>query len=72
MTLTREMEERGKTLLALFLLATAFPLFALLLAGLQVYIWVRIRKMKEMLCEIEGGAAAGGNGGKGIRSQGCM
>ena len=71
-TITREMEERGKTLLALLILASAFPLLALLLAGLQLYIWVRIRKMKELLAELENGAAAGVNGGKGIRSQGCM
>ena len=64
------MEDRRKTLLALLILATAFPLFAVLLTGFQVYVWVRIRKIKELVCEIEGGAAAGENGGKGVRAQG--
>ena len=70
MTLTQEMEERGKILLALLILATAFPLLAVLLTGFQVYVWVRVRKLKDLVAEIDGGAAAGGNGGNGARAQG--
>ena len=69
---TREMEERGKTLLALLILASAVPLLALLLAGFQLYIWTCIRKMKEVMADLENCTAACVNGGKGTRSQGCL
>ena len=69
---TREMEERGKTILALLILASAVPLLALLLAGFQLYIWVRIRKLKELIADLENCSTAGVNGGKGTRKQGCL
>ena len=50
---TREMEERGKTILALIILASTVPLLALLLAGSQTYIFVRIRKIKEEIADLE-------------------
>ena len=69
---TREMEERGKTILALLILASAVPLLALLLAGSQLYIWVRIRKLKELIADLDNCSTAGMIGGKGTKKQGCL
>ena len=51
---SREMDERGKAILGLIILASTVPLLALLLAGSQTYMFVRIRKIKEELSDLEG------------------